>query len=68
MVPGTNGLPGLPALPLALMEQCSAHESVTAHHTEAQTAVETGVNPATASLETAQVCPYSVEVDILGRS
>lgn len=66
MVPGMNGLPGLPALPLVLMEQCSAHESVTVHHMEAQSAVETGVKPATALLETAQVCPHFVELEVCG--
>lgn len=68
MVPGMNGLPGVPALPLAPMEQCSARESVTVHHMEAQSAVETGVKTKTASSETAQVCPHLVEVDVFGRS
>lgn len=57
MVPGMNGLPGVRALLLAPMGQCSAHVSAMAHHMEAQSAEETGVRLATASSKTAQVCP-----------
>lgn len=67
MVPGLNGLPGVPALRHALMEQCSACESVMAHHMEAQNAVETGVKLTTASSETAQVCQHLVEMEVLRR-
>lgn len=42
MVPGTIGLHGLPALPLALMERCREPVSATAPHTEAQSAEENG--------------------------
>lgn len=55
MVPGTSGLDGLLALPLALMERCRELVSVTAPRTEAQSAEESGKKPATASSETAQV-------------
>lgn len=55
MVPGTSGLDGLLALPLALMERCREPVSVTAPRTEAQSAEESGWKPPTASSETAQV-------------
>lgn len=55
MVPGTNGLDGLLALPPALMERCRELVSVTGPRTEAQSAEESGKKPATASSKTAQV-------------
>lgn len=58
MAPGTSGQPGVPALLLAPTGRSSAHGSVTALLMEVQSAGETRARFTTASLETAQVCPY----------
>lgn len=62
MVPGTNGLHGVPALPLAPMEPCSVRVNAMAHRMVAPSAVETGVNPTPAFSENVQVYTHHGEI------
>lgn len=60
---GTSGPAGAPALPPALMGPCREPGSVTAPHTEAPSAEESGWRPSTASSGSVQVTKRQTQPD-----